>query len=169
MLQTPPELIATVTAPNLLLELNALTNTQLLSLSGTPTCDILLYHIEYATVGGANEATTGSSALMVPTGLGANCTGARPIILYAHGTTTDRAFDMANMQNTETLFLAALFASHGYIVVAPNYAGYDTSTLPYHPYLIADQESMAASSSLPATRKAVTWRWRPTARWNRPA
>ena len=33
--------------------------------------------------------------------------------------------------------MAALFASQGYIVVAPNYAGYDTSTLPYHPYLIA--------------------------------
>jgi len=155
LLQTPPELLGTVTAPSLLLELNTLTNLQLLSLSGTPTCDILLYHIEYATVGGANEATTGSGALMVPTGLGANCTGARPIILYAHGTTTDRAFDMANMQNTETLFLAALFASHGYIVVAPNYAGYDTSTLPYHPYLIADQESKDMIDALTAARTAL--------------
>ncbi len=92
---------------------------------------------------------------MVPTGLGANCTGARPIVLYAHGTTTDRAFNMANMQNTETLFLAALFASKGYIVVAPNYAGYDTSTLPYHPYLIADQQSKDMIDALTAARTAL--------------
>src|ERR1700691_635933 len=79
LLQSPPQLLSTVTAPSLLLELNLLTNQQLLSLSGAPVCDILLYHIEYETVGGANEATTASGALMVPTGLGANCTGARPI------------------------------------------------------------------------------------------
>ena len=27
-----------------------------------------------------------------------------------------------------------MFAAQGYIVVAPNYAGYDISTLGYHPY-----------------------------------
>ena len=31
-------------------------------------------------------------------------------------------------------------ASQGYIVVAPNYAGYDTSTLTYHPYLVGEQQ-----------------------------
>jgi alpha/beta superfamily hydrolase len=155
LLQSPPELLSTVTAPALLLELNAASNQQLRSLSGNPVCDILIYHIEYTTVGGADEATTASAALMVPTGLGADCTGARPIVLYAHGTTTDRAFNMANMQNAETLVLAALFASQGYIVVAPNYAGYDTSTLPYHPYLIADQESKDTIDALTAARTAL--------------
>ena len=155
LLQSPPEILSTVTAPNLLLELNLAANQQLLALSGTPHCDILMYHIEYTTVGGANEATTASAALMVPTGLGAGCTGARPMVLYAHGTTTDHAFNMANMQNAETLSLAALFASQGYIVVAPNYAGYDTSTLPYHPYLIADQESKDMIDALSAARTAL--------------
>ena len=37
--------------------------------------------------------------------------------------------------------MAALFASQGYIVVAPDYVGYNGSTLPYHPYLVADQQS----------------------------
>ncbi len=101
------------------------------------------------------ESTTASAALLVPTGLGANCTGARPIVLYAHGTTTDRNFNMANIQNTEVLYLAALFASKGYIVVAPNYAGYDTSTLPYHPYLIADQQSKDMIDALTAARTAL--------------
>ena len=155
LLQSPPELLSTVTAPALLLELNIATNQQLLSLSGAPVCGVLIYHIQYTTVGGANEATTGSAALMVPTGAGGSCTGAHPIVLYAHGTTTDRAFNIANMQNAETLFLAALFASQGYIVVAPNYAGYDTSTLPYHPYLIADQQSKDMIDALKAARTAL--------------
>jgi alpha/beta superfamily hydrolase len=155
LLQSPPELLSTLTASSLLLELNVAANPQLLSLSGAPVCDILMYHIEYATVGGANEPTSASGALMVPTGFGANCTGARPIVLYAHGTTTDRAFNMTDMQNAETLFLAALFASQGYIVVAPNYAGYDTSTLDYHPYLIADQQSKDMIDALTAARAAL--------------
>jgi hypothetical protein len=155
LLQSPPKLLSTVTAPTLLLELNAAANQQLLSLSGTPVCDVLTYDIQYETVGGANEATTASAALLVPTGLGADCTGARPIVLYAHGTTTDRAFSMADLQKTETLFLAALFAAKGYIVVAPNYAGYDTSALPYHPYLVADQQSKDMIDALAAARTAL--------------
>jgi len=62
---------------------------------------------------------------------------------------------MANMQNALTLSLAALFASQGYIAVAPNYAGYDTLTLPYHPYLIADQESKDMIDALTAARTAL--------------
>jgi hypothetical protein len=155
LLQSPPDLLSTLKASDLLLELNTSANLQLLSLSGPPVCDILTYHIEYSTVGGANEPTTASAALMVPTGFGANCTGKRPILLYAHGTTTDRAFDMTDMSNAETLSLAALFASQGYIVVAPNYAGYDTSTLPYTPYLIADQQSKDMIDALTAARVAL--------------
>jgi acetyl esterase/lipase len=155
LLQSPPSLLSTVTTSDLLLELNIATNQPLLALSGTPICDILMYHIEYETVGGAGEPTTASAALLIPTGAGTNCNGGRPVVLYAHGTTTDRGFNMADMQNTETLFLAALFASQGYIVVAPNYAGYDTSTLPYHPYLIADQESKDMIDALTAARTAL--------------
>ncbi len=80
LLQNPPELLSTVTAPALLFELNSATNQRLLSLSGAPVCGVLIYHIEYATVGGSNEDTTASAALMVPTGAGASCTGSRPIV-----------------------------------------------------------------------------------------
>ncbi|MDP9008785.1 MAG: prolyl oligopeptidase family serine peptidase [Pseudomonadota bacterium] len=155
LLQSPPELVSTVTASDLLLTLNATSNQQLLSLSGAPVCDVLMYHIEYATVGGANEFTTASGALMVPTGPGSTCTGKRPIVLYAHGTTTTRMFKMTDTSNAEALFLTALFASKGYIVVAPNYAGYDTSPLSYHPYLIADQQSKDMIDALTAARTAL--------------
>jgi hypothetical protein len=39
--------------------------------------------------------------------------------------------------------------------VAPNYAGYDTSTLDYHPYLIADQQSKDMIDALTAARTAL--------------
>lgn len=155
LLQSPGQLISTLSAPSLLVELNLATNQPLLSLSGTPVCDVLIYKIEYETVGGANEPTTASAALMIPSGLGSNCTGSRPLVLYAHGTSTDRTFDMTNLNNAEALSMAAIFASQGYIVVAPNYAGYDTSTLPYHPYLIAAQQSKDMIDALTAARKAL--------------
>ena len=155
LLQNPPGLLSTLTISDLLTELELPINALLLSVSSAPLCDILFYHIEYETVGGAGEATTASAVLMIPSGLGANCTGARPIVLYAHGTTTDRDYNMADLQNAETISLAALFASQGYIVVAPNYAGYDTSTLPYHPYLIADQQSKDMIDALTAARTAL--------------
>ena len=158
LLQNPPELVTILTAASLLQELNAGSNLQLLALGGAPLCDIAVYHIRYTTVGGANEATAASGALMVPLGLDSKCSGARPIILYAHGTSTDQAFNIANVQdqqNKEGLFLSAFFASQGYIVVAPNYAGYDTSTLPYHPYLIADQQSKDMIDALTAARSAL--------------
>ena len=155
LLQSPAQLLSTVTAPTLLLQLNLATNLQLLSLSGAPVCDVLIYKIQYETVDGANEPTTASGALMVPTGLGSGCTGARPMVEYAHGTSTDHAFDMTDLNNDEALALAALFAAQGYIVVAPNYAGYDTSTLSYHPYLIAQQQSKDMIDALTAARKAL--------------
>jgi hypothetical protein len=155
LLQTPPELLSTFTISALLTELELPVNALLLSVSSAPLCDIVFYHIQYATVGGAGEATTASAVLMIPTGLGANCSGDRPIVLYAHGTTTDRDFTMSNLQNAETISLAALFGSQGYVVVAPNYAGYDTSTLPYHPYLIADQQSKDMIDALTAARTAL--------------
>ena len=40
-------------------------------------------------------------------------------------------------------------------MVAANYAGYDTSTLDYHPYLIADQQSKDMIDSLTAARAAL--------------
>jgi hypothetical protein len=155
LLESPPSLLSTLKASDLLTELSLASNAQILALAGGPICDILMYDIEYETVGGAGEPTTASAALLVPTGLGSACTGRRPMLLYAHGTTTDSAFTMASFSNTETMTLAALFATKGYIVVAPNYAGYDSSTLPYHPYLVADQQSKDMIDALTAARTAL--------------
>jgi poly(3-hydroxybutyrate) depolymerase len=152
-----PVRLSTVTASAVLVELSALTNTQDLTLGGTLRCDVAVYHIEYTTVGGANEATTASGALMVPVGLDSSCLGSRPIMLYAHGASTDRAFNIADLtvqKNAEGFFMA-FFAAQGYIVVAPNYVGYDSSTLSYHPYLVADQQSKDMIDAVTAARSAL--------------
>jgi hypothetical protein len=134
---------------------------ELLSLVYTPKCGLDVYQLTYETVGGKGEAAKASGALMVPTGTDPSCQGPRPILVYAHGTTADKTYNIAMLQNSnafEGVLLAAVFASRGYIVVAPNYAGYDSSDLPYHPYLNADQQSkemidivVAARSALPVT------------------
>ncbi|HEY7378481.1 MAG TPA: prolyl oligopeptidase family serine peptidase [Steroidobacteraceae bacterium] len=158
LLQNPPQSRGVFTAGALLQQLGLDVNKQLLELAANPVCDIAIYHLQYHTVGGQDEATTASGALMVPTGGNSTCSGARPILLYAHGTSTDQAFDISNVMNdsnAEGIILAAFFASQGYIVVAPNYAGYDTSTLSYHPYLIADQQSKDMIDALTAARSAL--------------
>ncbi len=162
LLSTPPTLLSSFSATDLLAQLSGAASStqlqQLLSMIGSPVCDIEVYHIEYATVGGAGEATTASGALMVPTGTHSGCSGPRPVVLYAHATSTDRGFniaDLTNEQNAEGLFLAAVFASQGYIVVAPNYVGYDTSTLPYDAFLVGDQQSEDMIDALSAARSAL--------------
>lgn len=158
LVQNPPELVKLVTAGSLLLQLSLATNQQILNLGGTPLCDIAVHKIQYRTVGGANEAIEDSAALMIPTGLDSRCRGMHPIVLYAHGTSSDRNFNIANIddsQNSEGLILAAYFASQGYIVVAPNFAGYDSSTSSYHPFLNADQQSKDMIDALTAARTAL--------------
>jgi Prolyl oligopeptidase family len=129
---------------------------QLLKLAAfAPVCTVTVYHMQYETVGGQGEATTASGAIMVPGGLASSCQGARAVVLYAHGTSTDKSYDIAQLSGaSEGVLLAAIFAAQGYIVVAPNYAGYDTSTLPYHPYLVAAQQSHDMMDALTAARSA---------------
>ncbi len=163
----PPFRIASLNAADFASQLGATAAGQsLLVVAGAPACGVDFYHLEYNTVGGAGETTTASGALLVPTGAAPACSGPRPIVLYAHGTQTDKTANLAditNTNNTEGALISAVFAAHGYIVVAPNYAGYDTSSLPYHPFLNGDQQSKdmiyslaAARSALPHTSAAAT-------------
>jgi acetyl esterase/lipase len=154
----PPFRIASLNAAALTAELGASsTGAELLAITGAPSCGVDFYYLKFWTVGGANEATQSSGALMVPTG-GAGCSGPRPIVLYAHGTNPNQALNIAdptNTTNTEGILIAAMFAAQGYIVVAPNYAGYDISTLGYHPFLDATQQSGEMMNILTAARTAL--------------
>lgn len=125
------------------------------AISGPPQCAVSIYRIHYNTIGGAGEATDASAAVMVPSGAGASCANSRPVLLYAHGTSLQKSYDMADIaNNTESRLAAAVYAAQGFIVVAPNYTGYGGSSLGYHPYL--DQNAQAADmmDALRAARSA---------------
>src|ERR1017187_2066832 len=143
LIQNPPLRVASVNVTDLTAQLNSsASGQQLLAVAGAPACGIDYHYIQYQTVGGnatTPEQTTATGVLMVPTGAAPQCSGPRPIVLYAHGTTTVKSFNLAavadptNDAYSESALIGAMFAAQGYIVVAPNYAGYDASTLSYHP------------------------------------
>ena len=162
LIYNPPARLASLDAPTLTEELGSTTSgQQLLALAGSPICGVDFYYIEYYTVGAKNETATASGALMVPTGSSPPCTGPRPIVLYAHGTTAAKTYNIANIADStnpaysESALVAAVFAANGYIVVAPNYAGYDISSLPYHPFLNGSQQSKDMTDALTAARAAL--------------
>jgi len=168
LMQSPPALITSLTPASFKASLSASATGQgLLQLStgsttGDLPCGVDVQYIKYGTVGGAGEQTDASGALMVPTGTATQCTGARPIVLYAHGTNITKRYNLAeiadstNPANGESVLLAAMYAAQGYIVVAPNYAGYDSSSLSYHPYVNADQQSKDMIDALAAAKAAAT-------------
>jgi poly(3-hydroxybutyrate) depolymerase len=113
-----------------------------LQLAGNAVCGVSIRHVDYATRDPQGAPVTASAAVMVPMGTGADCNGARPVLLYAHGTTTLKSYDMSNPKATpESRLVEAFFAAHGYVVIAPNYLGYDTSNMSYHPYLNAEVQA----------------------------
>ena len=133
-----------------------------LASAGVPAakCGVAIEKIDYPTRGAVNERTNATAAVMLPTGNSADCTGDRPILLYAHGTTTDKNYDLTQVgQNNaaalEGALVAASFAAQGYIVVAPNYAGYDDSKLSYHPYLVAEQQAKDMADALDNARVVI--------------
>lgn len=129
----------------------------LTQITSTPKCAVSLYHMKYITVGGAGEATDATGAIMVPSGTDPACSGPRPVVLYAHGTEVEKAFNMADIRDySEASLIAATFAAQGFIVVAPNYAGYDVSSLSYHPYLNAEQQANDMIDAMRAAKKAFS-------------
>lgn len=162
LVDNPALRVASLNATAFTAQLNATSSgPQLLELAGTPTCGVDFYYFKYWTIGPDNSAQMASGALMVPTGAAAPCTGPRPIVLYAHGTTTDSAYNIANISdasnsaNSEAAEIATVFAAQGYIVVAPNYLGYDISTLGYHPYIDAAANAADMMDALTAGRAAL--------------
>ena len=123
-------------------------------ITSTPVCGVSSYTVRYNTMGSAGEATEASTAVMLPAGTDPACTGPRPVVLYAHGTSPLKSYDMSKLEGTEARLIAAIFAGQGYIVVAPNYAGYGGSTLGYHAYLDAEQQSADMMDGLRAARSA---------------
>jgi hypothetical protein len=158
LLDNPPPQLGVYTASDLISKITDGTISRwLLRETFTPQCSVAVYQLRYATVGVLGESTTASGALMIPNGENWVCQNPRGTVLYAHGKRNLRSFNIADLsgQNYEGLLLALALAGDGYIVVAPNYAGYDTSTLAYHAFLHADQQAADMMDALTAARAAV--------------
>ena len=133
---------------------------QLMAAAGTPQCGIDIHQVEYATVGAVGEPTRASAAMMVPTGSAAACAGKRPLVVFAHGTSSTQDIAMGTLDPSapyanNSIAMAAYYAAQGYVVLAPNYAGYNSSTLSYHPHQIADQMAKDIIDAVAAARKAL--------------
>lgn len=124
-------------------------------ITSTPVCAVSIYTVRYHTAGSAGEAAEASAAVMLPSGADPACAGPRPVLLYAHGTSPLKSYDMSKLESTEARLVAAIFAAQGYIVVAPNYAGYAATTLAYHAYLDAEQQAGDMMDGLRAARSAL--------------
>jgi poly(3-hydroxybutyrate) depolymerase len=166
LIQSPPTRTASLSQSNILAALTSTPAAQpLLEFIAQPKCGIDIHYLQYNTVDPASAAITATGAMFIPTGSDPACQGPRPIVLFAHGTRVERSLNQANItneDNLEALLAAAAFTAQGYILIAPNYAGFDTSTLPYHPYLNADQQSKDVVDALTAARSALPTSFAPT-------
>jgi pimeloyl-ACP methyl ester carboxylesterase len=147
-----PATIATLTAA----QIDAGTaSSGLQPLSGMAKCDVKVVALNYHTRGPADEDTNASGVMLVPTGTGAGCTAAAPLVAYAKGTDVQKPRTLANPSDGETFLLIAMYAAQGYAVVATDYLGYAKSTFRYHPYLHADSEATSVIDSIRAARNAA--------------
>lgn len=166
LIESPPARTASLTPEQIASVLTSAEGGQLLlDLIVAPKCGIDVHHVEYNTVDPADDPTTASAAMFIPTGSDPACQGPRPIVLYAHGTAAQRSLNLADTSsgsNLEGLLAATMFTTQGYILIAPNYTGYDMSALTYNPYLNADQEAKDMIDALTASRSALPTSFAPT-------
>lgn len=125
-------------------------------LSGAAQCDVELRYVTYMTRDPRGAPASATTGVLVPTGTAPACTGERPVVLYAHGTTMTQTKNLAIVSSdSEGSLLMAMFAAQGFIVVAPNYLGYDRSSLGYHPYLHAEGQAVDMIDGLRAAKAHI--------------
>ncbi len=124
----------------------------------TATCSVSLLKLQYATVDHAGNKLTASAGLLVPSkdpkNASGTCLGAHPLLSFQHGTSDTIGFDGSDKTGIAPLTMAKYFASHGYVVVIPDYLGYGTTSNHYHPYVIAESD---AATVIDAVRAARNW------------
>jgi hypothetical protein len=123
------------------------------ALSGAAQCDVELRYVTYMTRDPGGAPASATAGVLVPTGTAPVCTGERPVVLYAHGTTMTQTKNLAIVSSdSEGSLLMAMYAAQGFIVVAPNYLGYDRSSLGYHPWLHAEGQAADMIDGLRAAK-----------------
>ena len=117
----------------------------------TARYDAQPYRVTYQTPGVDGALVTATGAVYLPVGTPAGAS--LPILVYQHGTVTDRTAVPSTLTSEEGALFGSAYAADGFAVVLPDYLGYGGSTAPYHPYVHAATEASAAVDLL---RAAVT-------------
>lgn len=107
------------------------------------------YRIVYRTTGMKDEPIAATGAVFFPT---SEAGVSRPIVAWAHGTTgvMEPCAPTLKPEVAQTIQGIDLFASKGYVVVAPDYPGLGSPG--DHPYLIGDVAAHAVLDSVRAAR-----------------
>jgi acetyl esterase/lipase len=124
--------------------------------------DVEVYRVTYATSDADGTEVVASGAVLIP-----KAAGKVPLMAYCRGTiipiydehTAPSYYDLRNNQsiyeNCEMSFLAATFASAGYVVAAPNGIGYGETKWREHPYVHAPSLAWTARDLIRAARDLV--------------
>lgn len=112
-----------------------------------PQYDVDFYRITYNTTNTAGEPTVASGAVAIP--VTASC-NSFPMITYCHGTVL-KQLDVPSYENLEG-FLTKVWASTGFISVAPDYLGLGDNP-DIHPYVHANTEATATIDLIHAARE----------------
>jgi len=109
---------------------------------------VSIRRIVYTTIDAHGAHTVASGLLALPTDI-------EPVgvVLFGHGTSTQKSY-VPSAPTLEGETVAALFASGGFALAAPDYVGMGTSPGP-HPYLNAAAEATASLDLLTASRHAA--------------
>jgi pimeloyl-ACP methyl ester carboxylesterase len=127
----------------------------LIRLTGPAQCDVRVIALDYHTVGVRDEMSNSTGVMLVPQGDAPACQGPFPLLTYARGTEMNKSRTLADPTDSETALLTAVYAAHGYAVVAPDYLGYAGSSYGFHPYLHADSQATTLVDAIRAARHAA--------------
>jgi len=100
--------------------------------------DIEFYKLTYTTPDVHGVLDTASGLFIIPK----DRSQQYPMMVYQHGTVADRNTAMSNLVAADVT-IATIFASFGFITVAPDYLGM-AEARGFHPYVHADTEASAA-------------------------
>jgi hypothetical protein len=111
---------------------------------------ISLYRVEYGTTSPDGTPTFASGLVAFPRG----DAPLRGVVSFQHGTASHRALSPSAPHMGNGVLAAAVFAGHGYLLVAPDYLGLGSSGA-RHPYLHAGSAATAVVDLLRAARRVA--------------
>ena len=109
--------------------------------------DVEFYKLTYTTPDVHAVQDTASGLLIIPK----DRSNQYPMLTYQHGTVADRNTAMSNLEAADVT-LATIYASFGFITVAPDYLGMEEAR-GFHPYMHAATEASAALDMMRAVTR----------------